>query len=606
MIAMDGLLLAQPERVLMGRASWKPRYVVLGTGAHLRIQSDIVPLSNRKSLRVSSTRQGAVDMDRLKPEEFYLTIYRSKNDLEILEQKPLANFQSCEVRNIAYRKQSSLVPTLVLELKPDVLLERQRRRRSSRAGALTSPKDAWADVYLFRTMTEERFSIFDWQLVLSARLTSPNNMDSPRSPESPDFSTFVDPFASRDAGPDTGRAVGASRGYRQQPHALISPAPSVHSMRSDMSSHDGSQSLSLNLLPSPSQAYQMPGDTLSPASTSYEAPFYQVRPAMHGRAATFSSHTRGRGSFASMVSPSAPTTPIDPPGPRQTILDRAFQMRCVPGSEMLEGEASEKMTSMARFEALMREHDQRRQRHSTKQPHQKSQAESTLASVVNAIPALHDQDDQENTLLPDNEVDISTPAQRALAYISGRQTPTRSRTPKPTTPPIPFVTQNSMSSLREPCTTPVQGLSPRTHSSRHRKARPVSLIVTNRAMSDSTVSVLSHTCTSEKRMSNSSTRKVNLNFQEFTKNSTSTNSLLLAQADAASVSKKRQSKRHSVEYRLSKPADDDDATFHRAGSTKSKSSRRITRGTLMAGEAEKRCGWRGSSAMLASAEGGFI
>lgn len=511
------------------------------------------------------------------------------------------------MRNIAYRKQSSLVPTLVLELKPDILLERQRRRRSSRAGALTSPKDTWADVYLFRTMAEDRFSIFDWQLVLSSRLTSSNNMDCPRSPESPDFPTFVDPFASRNAGPDTGAAAKANRGHRQQPHALISPAPSVRSLRSDMSSHSGSQNPSLHLLPSPSQVYQSPTDTLSPAASSYEAPFYQVRPAMHGRASTFSSHTRGRGSFASMISPSAPTTPIEPPGPRQTILDRAFQMRCIPGSDLLQDEASEKMTSMARFEALMREHDQRRQRNSTKEPHQKPQAESSLASAV-ATPASRGQEEQENILLSNNEVDISTPAQKALAYISGRQTPTRSRTPKPTTPPIPFVTQNSMSSLREPCTTPLQGLSPRTNSSRHRKVRPVSLIVTNRAMSDSTVPGHSdYTCTSEKRMSNSSTRKVNISFQEFTKNFASTNSLLLAQTDASSVSMKRQSKRHSVEYRLSTPVEpDDDASFKRAASTKSKSSRRSTRRTNMAAEAEKRCGWRGSSAMLASAEGGFI
>jgi hypothetical protein len=66
-----------------------------------------------------------------------------------------------------------------------------------------------------------------------------------------------------------------------------------------------------------------------------------------------------------------------PPGPRETILDRAFQMRCIPGSDR-EVPGEEKLSSLARFDALMREADEKRK----KREMEEARARGTAAGMT--------------------------------------------------------------------------------------------------------------------------------------------------------------------------------------------------------------------------------
>jgi hypothetical protein len=62
----------------------------------------------------------------------------------------------------------------MMDFKPDTPSERQRKRRSSRTGGLSS-KDPWASTLLFRTVPEERYSIWDWQAAVDPRISQRNS-----------------------------------------------------------------------------------------------------------------------------------------------------------------------------------------------------------------------------------------------------------------------------------------------------------------------------------------------------------------------------------------------------------------------------------------------
>jgi hypothetical protein len=114
------------------------------------------------------------------------------------------------------------------------------------------------------------------------------------------------------------------------------------------------------------------------------------------------------------------------PGPRETILDRAFQMRYIPGSKRVPSTGDEKISSIARFEALMAEHDQR-----FKAKLANSQSSSYLkgwnldeeSDESDSGEVGEDEDDAEGLEMSDQEIVIPTPAQRALDYISRRICP---------------------------------------------------------------------------------------------------------------------------------------------------------------------------------------
>ena len=84
----------------------------------------------------------------------------------------------------------------MLEMKPDSVFEKQRKRRSSRTTGLSS-KDTWMNYILFRTIPQEKYSIYDWQAALSPLLTPDEVVDDGLiSSKSSVFSGFTNPSTS--------------------------------------------------------------------------------------------------------------------------------------------------------------------------------------------------------------------------------------------------------------------------------------------------------------------------------------------------------------------------------------------------------------------------
>ena len=541
----------------------------------------------------------------------------------------------------------------MIEFKPDTASEKQRKRRSSRTGGLSS-KDPWQNTLLFRTVPEERYNIYDWQITVKPRLTPDTPEESPLSPISPIFNSFTNPFASRDtktpskstSRPDFQHRTSSQNtstyphAPRERPSALISPSPSLRSRRSDLSSQASSQHPPMGFTSSHPQNYTsvLPSDLPSPASTSgYDTQFIEGWTSAQGRSSALSSHTRGSNSIASAVSP-AGVIGSTPPGPRETILDRAFQMRCIPGSERILEKDEEHISSIARFEALMREADERKQQKSAanqdsgKAKHGwdlDEESEEESSSEVEEEEE-YDDDDANGLEMSDHEVEIPTPAQRALDYISGRRTPlpsnTRPLSPTPRSPPIPFLNAQAMSAFHGGSSSSSAagnggGLRPRTgtNSSNH-NSRPTSLALPSRSVSAATIPSLKDNISSSASSSNfrtgtnelgngngkekrrSSTSVKRLSFTEFAKRLSSTSSLLLVQTNASSSSGREGSRRGSSEYGADAPEDREKGGLRssvslRGGGASSSGESRDMR--------DKRCGWRGSVGVFGG-EGGFL
>jgi hypothetical protein len=494
-------------------------------------------------------------------------------------------------------------------MKTDIAAERQQRRRSSRTGGL-GMKDQGNMPLLFRSIAEERYNIYDWQVTVKPLLTAElldalDDNDSPVSPSSP-FSSFTNPFA-REPKSATGskqdiphkplkQSISAHPyGQKEGPAAMISPSPSLRSKKSDLSSQSSSIQPPMSFNSSHVQSFGvLPSDLPSPASTSgYDNQFIEGWTSAQGRSSALSSHTRGSNSIASAVAPLFGSTP---PGPRETILDRAFQMRCIPGSERIP-EDDEQLSSIARFEALMREVDERKQQKpstsvKSKQNWGLEESEGSSGGEVDAEDPLGiEMSDQE-----DEEIEIPPPAQRALDFIAGRRTPlptSRPLSPEATSPPIPFLSTRTMSSFDGYGNFPskggngnaLNGLRPRTgttsiHSGHSN--RPKSLALPSRAMSTNTLSSLVDNPSltqAEKRRSSSSVKR--LSFTEFSKRASSTSSMLLVQANTSS-------------------GPDSDESGNSDGNSEEEDAVETSRGDL-----DKKRGWRGSVGVFGGG-GGFL
>lgn len=515
---------------------------------------------------------------------------------------------------------------MMLEFKPDAAVERARKRRSSRTGGLTG-KDPWASTLLFRTFPEERYNIYDWQITVKPQLVLDSQEslledmhNNPMSPISPAFSSFSNPFAARTQGvsarPDflsRGSSQSTSQQINTYPHAprerpaaMMSPSPSLRSRRSDLSSQGSSMIHPMGFTsghPLNNYTAGLTSDLPSPISTAgYETQFIEGWTSAQGRSSTLSSHTRASNSIASAVAAAAPIG-ATPPGPRETILDRAFQMRCIPGSERIQDKDEEKISSIARFEALMREADERKRQKSAGSIHDmktsgweldEESEESSLDEVEDYDPDILDMSDQ--------DVSIPTPAQRALDYISGRQVPipttSRPLSPMPRTPPIPFLNTQAMSALQGAPMSSSNGLRPRTGNNSTQPSRPSSLALPTRTASVVAIPTLKNSQSSNgnlktgdleakdlKRRSSLSVKR--LSFTEFAKRLSSTSSLLLVQTNASSTSGR---------------------TSSEIGAADEVIARRNSIGLRGGGEIrekDKRCGWRGSVGAFGG-EGGFL
>jgi len=505
----------------------------------------------------------------------------------------------------------------MLELKPDSPSDKQRKRRSSRTPGLTS-KDPWGNILLFRTVTEEQHNIYSWQQRVKPLLTPDEPEETPLSPSAP---LFTNPFGSSRGTSNSNSRVDFQvrpstqhqNSYphapppRERPSALISPSPSLRSRRSDLSSQSSSVHPPMGFTSSHPQSYgTLPHDLPSPASTSgYETQFIEGWTSAQGRSSALSSHTRGSNSIASAVSPAFPgSIGSTPPGPRETILDRAFQMRYIPGSERVASTDDEKISSIARFEALMAEHDQRKQaKLATQSPREGKGWDLDEESGESDTGEIDEEDDDADGLeMSDQEIVIPTPAQRALDYISGRIPPPQRTLSPPRSPPIPFLNTQAMDAFHG--NPPPTSLRPRTGttSSRTGGSRPSSMALPSRSISTTAVpslrdnnSLQTGTETNIKRRSSTSVKR--LSFSEFAKRLSSTSSLLLVQTNASSSSGRDGSRRGSSEYGVEEGRAEDKLGLRGGGLMSREGENRSER--------DKRCGWRGSVGVFGS-EGGFL
>lgn len=281
---------------------------------------------------------------------------------------------------VAHRKQGPVLPTLIITITPDPATEKLRKRRSSRAATLVSNKDNGPTTLWFRTEGDSA-RLYEWaksiQLVIQPSFPndlpmSPMSPISPLTPASPSFQNPFVSFTPREGcefSPfSSGRPPSAPKvtlhhkassslhAHRERP-LTISGTPSLRSRRSDLSSL-----ISSNANTSTTQSYAsiLPHDFSTPSETDAELFGWT---SAQGRSSVLHSPARTvRDSLGSdpPLSPAAMLDSGSPPGPRETILDRAFQLKYIPGSDQtVPGE--EKLSSLARFEALMKQVDERRQ-----------------------------------------------------------------------------------------------------------------------------------------------------------------------------------------------------------------------------------------------------
>lgn len=281
---------------------------------------------------------------------------------------------------VAHRKQGPVLPTLILTITSDPATEKLRKRRSSRAATLVSNKDNGPTTLWFRTEADSS-RLYEWARSIQGAIQCayPENLPmtpmspmSPLTPGSPSFHNPFVPFAPRDGGDVSSlssirppsapkvslhhKASSSLHTHRERP-LTISDTPSLRSRRSDLSSL-----ISSNTNTNTTQSYASIHPADFPASSETDAELFgwtsaQRRPSvLHSPARTI------RDSLGSNppLSPAAMLDTGSPPGPRETILDRAFQLKYIPGSDQtVPGE--EKLSSLARFEALMQQVDEKRE-----------------------------------------------------------------------------------------------------------------------------------------------------------------------------------------------------------------------------------------------------
>ncbi|KAL1884178.1 hypothetical protein VTK73DRAFT_5314 [Phialemonium thermophilum] len=455
---MEGTLLVPPDRgTIIGRALWKTRYVVIGPS---RGQGEL-PTNFTAS---QGTGAGRSHMTRssnsnpripTRPEHFVLSIYKAKTDSEPLQQHSVSSITECQVQPLAHRKQGPVLPTLVVSLSPDATTDKLRKRRSSRTVGLTS-KDNSPTTLLFRqAVSDQEHKLHDWAGFVNSLLQQSASDRALMSPITPVSPTFINPFASRNRDvsdphqrPPSGNAnrrtalqhksSSHTHSSRERP-VTYSDSPSLHSKRSDLSSH--ASSMNPSYMAFQNYATMHPADLPSPATTvgEYQGEFIEGWTSAQGRSSTISSPIRARDSIGSQPAAMAPSI-IDsssPPGPRETILDRAFQLRVIPGSERkIPGE--EKLSSIARFDALMREADERRKIREVEEAKQRAAENEGLKSAwdldedsgSDQDEAAGENDDSDtNDYIPgyehdydrdDDRYEVRPGAQRARSYIGGR------------------------------------------------------------------------------------------------------------------------------------------------------------------------------------------
>lgn len=547
------------------------------------------------------------------------------------------------------------MPTLIINISPDPATDKLRKRRSSRTAGLTTTKEVHPTSLWFRPGDDEH-TLQDWAKFIQPMIQTNLPDRSPLSPISPTSPSFTNPFAPRREFADltyrpsssNGRNWGGLRhqfsintqSSRERP-VTYSDCPSLHSKRSDVSSHTSSvaphQTMHQNYAMAHSGYRGHPGELPSPATTlgDYKGEFIEGWTSAQGRSPTLSSPIRGReGSSEShptaisdtLASPTVPSSPPAPLAPRETILDRAFQLRYIPGSEnTIPGE--EKLSSLARFEALMREVDEKRKLEDAESAKPKVENDGTKSAWDLDDDEDDDSDEEEED--EDEESDegayerdaedrytMPPPAARTLDYFTSRhQSPrpqqrSRAQTGTPLAPsPLNYNAEtlqalDSGSSLLRPQTGYGRNrpeMAQRTHSQpqlagmrpalNHFGLDAPSRSATARVYDEGSLTATAsplHRSATEKRASTSSANR--LSFTELARRLSSTSSLLLVQSNASAASSR---------------GSNDTIGELQPGVRGSGSPRGAASPHPTEREGDRPCGWRGSVGVFGG-EGGFL
>jgi hypothetical protein len=484
-----------------------------------------------------------------------------------------------------------------------------RKRRSSRTAGLTSTKESGPTTLWFRPGEDQKHALTDWARYIQSLIQPGIPNAQPTIPISPSSPTFINPFGSRNQeisdylpqgfGKKNKKSTfetkssGSTQVSSRDPRTMYnSDSPSLRSRRSDVSSsHASSQNTGTTGYTTQQYTSVLPSDLPSPALTGeYHDEFIEGWTSAQGRSSTLGSPIRGgRESVASSRAATAlGSTSSSPPGPRETILDRAFQMRYIPGTDQdVPGE--ENLSSIARFDALMREAEGRRQAKErdaiTIREPTRSTWEDDDSEDIDRFD--DDSDDDDLGFEQDLEHDSypTSPVHRAFDFTVNRRSSVQA-------PRSRHVTRNSLSYHE------AQGLSAsimRPHTA-HSKIRPsmaprtssqpqmpiAELLNTTLKPIDDNIATQRYP---EHRLSQASAKRIS--FNDFTKRLSSSSSLLLVQTNASGSS------RASSEI-------DPLSITPRGGLN--------PRGTPLSPDRERdeRCRWRGSVGVFGSTEGGFL
>ncbi|OTA02659.1 hypothetical protein A9Z42_0030650 [Trichoderma parareesei] len=563
---LDGLLLVPPDRNhILAKAQWKTRYVFVGrrTATTTNKQKDRQSAHGAKSA-VSDPKT----LTKVYTDEYCLSVYKAKEDMEPAYQWPTSCVLDCQVQMLAYRKQGPIQPTLVVTIS-----DKERKRRSSRSVGLMASKDAGTSTLWFRTPPDDHHSsLHDWaSFILSKKnpvaadgSTTPifSSPFSPRSREAPDNTP---------PRPDSGNPASSSRpdaralqhksssatystGPRERPATFSSDSPSLRSKRSDISSPSSiSQHPMQKAFAAPGPIYTGPmhGDSgLPPIRDSiYQGDLIEGWTAAQGRSSTLSSPTRGPEPLGSPMEAPLGFDVHAPPAPGETILDRAFQLGHIPwaGSNV---PGQETFSSIARFDALMHEvEDKRKQREATRRE-ERAAMRNTYNPKATPLKLVDDFDSEESAHSADEQDHgydrspiISPSAQRALAFIANRhgdaprepgsRRPTISRTHLSyhagAAPPPPLPLPTSRSPPSRPHTAHAKSrLNPsqRTQSTPHLNPDSAGRSVESGFGQDD----------GDSRRSGSSSKR--LSFSDFTRRLSSTSSLLVVQTNTSGDSRR--------------------------------------------------------------------
>lgn len=287
---------------------------------------------------------------------------------------------------------------------------------------------------------------------------SPMSPMSPMTPGSPSFPNPFVPFPHRDASdlshfrppsaPKTSlhhKASSSLHMYRERP-LTISDEPSLRSRRSDLSSLTSSNTATIH-----SQISRPPADLPSPVESTEEpfGGFIEGWTSAQGRSSMLTSPRRTIRDSAGSNAPLSPAALLDsgsPPGRGETILDRAFQLKYIPGSDQrIPGE--EKLSSLARFEALMREVDAQAE-------HRRQSARPTSMAQQLQLKSAWDLDESsdDDSDADSDDTEDDTALERDLDDdLSGIRTESRRMTmPPPGGPKTPSQSPRSRTGTRSP------------------------------------------------------------------------------------------------------------------------------------------------------------